>query len=135
MPEVRQLAADNGEEGVMVRRRNIYVNGIKKKYSHVVWHKNTGHWPRVPDEVIHHIDRDITNDSFDNLRLMSDSAHKSLHAQGVIPPSSLGRIATEKTRAKLRTSKMGDKNPNWKGDDASPHAKYQRIWRAERRGA
>ena len=113
-------------------RRVISVNGEAKLCSHIVWHAATGHWPVFP-EVIHHIDEDSTNDSFINLRLMSDSEHKRLHAQGVIPPSSLGRIPSEETKAKLSVSKMGDKNPNWQGDDASPTAKYQRKRRAQRR--
>jgi len=127
---------------MMVHRRNVYINGIKKKYSHVVWHKNTGHWPVVPDEVVHHIDGDITNDSFDNLRLMSDSAHKSLHAH-TQENSVCGRTGadhvffgmprTKESKAKMSATMMGDKNPNWRGDDASPHAKYQRAWRAKRR--
>ena len=116
-------------------RRRIDIDGETRLFSHYVWYQNTGHWPIFPDEVVHHIDGDRTNDSFDNLRLMSDSEHKSLHAQDVIPPSPLGRIHTEETRAKIRASKIGEKNPNWQGDGASPTAKYQRKRRAQRRAA
>jgi len=128
----------------MVRRRNIYINGIKKKYSHVVWYENTGHWPIVPDEVIHHIDGDITNDSFDNLQLMPDSEHKSLHARTQENSvcgrtgknhSMYGTTKSEETKAKMSAAVMGENNPNWKGDAVSDHGKYQRIWRAKRRAA
>ena len=113
-------------------RRVIAVNGEAKLCSHIVWHAATGHWPVSP-EVIHHIDGDSTNDSFINLRLMSDSEHKRLHAQGVIPPSPLGRIHTEESKVKMSVSKIGDKNPNWQGDDASPRVKRRRELRAQRR--
>ncbi len=28
--------------------------------------------------------------------------------------------------------RRGEKSHNWKGDDASPHAKYMRAWRAKK---
>lgn len=125
-------------------RRNVYINGVKKKYSHVVWHKNTGHWPIVPDEVVHHIDGDKSNDEFSNLQLMPDSEHKSLHAR--IQENSVcgrtgedhvffGKLRSEETKAKMSAAMAGENNPNWQGDAASDHAKYQRIWRAKRRAA
>ena len=148
-------------------RRRITTNGEVKRYSHIVWHARTGHWPEWP-EVIHHIDNDTTNDDFSNLQLMSDSEHKSLHNRGENNPMYdkpvseetrakisaawtperraklsaanmgenhpfFGKTHTEATKAKISAANMGENNPSWKGDAASDHAKYCRIWRLKRR--
>jgi len=34
-----------------------------------------------PDEVVHHMDHDRSNNSLSNLQLMTDSEHKTLHAR------------------------------------------------------
>ena len=118
-------------------RRTITINGERKKYSYYVWHAHTGHWPMSPDEVIHHIDGDTLNDDFSNLRLMSDSEHKSLHMSGGIRTGDnnpfFGRTHSEESKAKMSAAKMGDKNPSWRGDDAAPQSKYARIWRENKR--
>lgn len=123
-------------------RRTITVNGGRKKYSHYVWYQNTGHWPIPPDEVIHHIDGNPTNNSFDNLQLMSDFEHKSLHNRGESHPMygkrgkespNFGKILSEEHKAKISASRMGKNNPNWKGDNATPHSKYMRIWRKRKK--
>lgn len=105
---------------MMAYRRHIRINGIKKKYSHFVWHENTSHWP-VDNEVIHHIDGDSANDSFSNLQLMSISEHHSLHKH------------SKENKAKISIAQMGEKNHRWLGDAASPKTKYMRAWRAKRR--
>lgn len=114
---------------MLKNRRMIRINGKTKRYSHVVWHAHTGHWPVVPDEVVHHIDGDPTNDSFNNLQLMSDFEHRSLHTSGKnhylygkslseetkakISASKMGTICTEETKAKMSKTKMGSNNPNF----------------------
>lgn len=105
-------------------RRTIQIDGVTRPYSHYVWHENTGYWT-VRGEVIHHIDGDHQNDDFSNLQLMSDFEHRSLHH--------LGKHLSEETRAKMSEAMSGEKNPGWKGDDASPGAKRWRGWKAKRR--
>ena len=134
-----------------VTRRSMRLNGGRKKYSHYVWHAHTGHWPEWPNEVLHHIDGDPTNDAFDNLRLMSNSEHMTLHNSGENHPL-FGKPRSEETkakisaatteqwkdpefRAKVSAAMTGENNPNWKGDDATPGAKYYRVLRARRRAA
>lgn len=140
--------------------RRIMLNGKTKRQSHIVWYAHTGHWPIVPDEVVHHIDGDPSNDSFENLQLMSDFEHRSLHASGEnhymygktlseehkakISASRMGKYTgrnnpnfgkprTEEVKAKISASTRGDKNYNWQGDRATPAAKYMRIYRARKR--
>jgi len=116
------------------RKRGRRINGKLKLYSHCVWFDNTGHWP-VKGEVIHHIDDDITNDSFSNLQLMTDSEHKTLHRKGV--------SLSEKHRANLSAAwtperkaehsafmlgrYIGENSPSWKGDNAKLDSKRRRI--------
>ena len=143
-----------------VTRRSMRLNGGRKKYSHYVWHAHTGHWPEWPNEVVHHIDGDPTNDAFGNLRLMSNSEHMILHNSGE-NNSNWGKPRSEETKAKIsaahtgRTrskescakikaawtperrarasvSMMGEKNPNWRGDDATAHTKHYRDYRVQR---
>lgn len=101
-------------------RRKISINGKIKLYSHYVWYAHTGHWPIFPDEVVHHIDGDTTNDVFGNLQLMSKAAHHSLHNNG---------------KNNSMYGKIGVKNPGWLGDAATPHSKNTRISRARKRAA
>lgn len=60
--------------------RTVRVNGKRKKYSHYIWHQHTEYWPDYANkrEVIHHLDGNSLNDSFDNLQLMSITEHRSL---------------------------------------------------------
>lgn len=80
-------------------RRYGTVNGERKRYSHIIWHAHTGHWPKYPDEIIHHIDGDSLNDSFENLQIMSHAEHTSLHQTG--------RINSEEANAQMSASKKG----------------------------
>ncbi len=96
----------------MKDRLSIQINGKKELRSHRVWYAETGYWPKWPDEVLHHIDGDTLNDTFANLQLMSNSEHTALHKSG----------------------NFGDKNGRWLGEDATPHSKQCRIYRAIRRG-
>lgn len=57
---------------------------VVKPYSHYVWFQNTGHWPdfKNKQEIVHHIDGDISNDDFSNLRLMTKAEHSTFHNIG-----------------------------------------------------
>lgn len=121
-------------------RRHIHINGKQKLYSHYVWHAHTGHWPIFPDEVVHHIDGDTTNDEFSNLQLMSDSEHKSLHNSGENHYNCsgenhpfFGKTHTEESIVKMIKAKLGEGNPNWQGDAASNSAKRNRKYRQRKR--
>lgn len=70
-------------------------------------------------EIVHHIDGNKLNDSLENLTVMSLSDHITLHNK-----------QRDWTRLKQR---VNEKNPNWKGENASDHAKYCREWRRKRR--
>lgn len=94
------------------------MNGKRKPRSHYVWYAHTGHWPEWPNEVVHHIDGDPTNDEFSNLQLMSAFEHKSLHTRGENNPM---------------YGKTGESHYRWQGDDATPKAKRNRIWVAHNR--
>ena len=62
----------------------IIINGVPKYKSHHAWFLNTGYWPdfKTKQEVIHHIDGNQENDSFENLQLMTSGEHTSLHKSG-----------------------------------------------------
>ena len=61
---------------------------------------------RIPKGyVLHHIDRDKTNNSLDNLKLMTRANHMSLHHQG--------RPHSEETRRKIGEAKKGKKIKNY----------------------
>ena len=63
-----------GKQGrMMYSGKRIYI-------SHYVWFKNTGNFPKK-GEVIHHKDFNQSNNSFDNLELMTSSKHIKLHTQ------------------------------------------------------
>lgn len=64
--------------------RVLKIDGVQKQYSHYVWWQNTGYWPdwETKREVIHHINLIPLDDRFENLQLMTDSEHKSLHNRG-----------------------------------------------------
>lgn len=51
--------------------------------AHCVYWENTGCIIK-DDEVIHHIDENMTNDSFENLQLMKRNEHSALHCKGAL---------------------------------------------------
>lgn len=57
--------------------KRVTINGISKLRSHRVWHEHTDQWPDYVNkrEIIHHIDGDPLNNSFDNLLLMTNIEH------------------------------------------------------------
>ncbi|MFW9872044.1 MAG: HNH endonuclease [Candidatus Thorarchaeota archaeon] len=61
------------QERMMYEGKRIYV-------SHYVWFQNTGSFPKK-GEVIHHKDFNQSNNSFDNLQLMSRKEHIKLHTE------------------------------------------------------
>ena len=73
------------------------------------------------DEVVHHVNGNVSDDRLENLEVMTNSEHSALHNP------------TEVAQAEQRHLRFGSQalhnNPNWKGDKASKHAKYMRAWR------
>ena len=100
------------------KQRNVLTVG-SKKYR---WKRINGKCVRVSrlmmeqhlgrslkdNEDVHHINGDSLDDRIENLQLMTHSEHSSL-------------------------TNTGDSHPQWKGDDASDHAKYMREYNKERR--
>lgn len=84
----------------------IRVNGVVKRESHYIWFLNTGYWPDFENkqEIIHHLDGNLRNNSFENLQLMTKSEQDSFYRSG-------------------KNSLM------WHGDSASAAAKYVRHWK------
>ena len=89
----------------------------RKKVSHIVWHAATGDWIELP-EVLHHIDGNSFNNELSNLQLMSRSEHNAFHMRG---------------KKHHQYGKTGKDSQAWKGEDASPHAKYMRWWTPKQR--
>lgn len=84
------------------RARRCYVNR-----SHLVWEESNGRYVQ-PGEVIHHIDGSRDNDIIENLQIMTQGEHSSLHHRG-------------------RTDMAGKNNPNYKhGKRVGIHAKYKK---------
>ena len=107
-------------------RMMIWIDGEHKRKSHYIYFLNTGHWPDwSKDEMIHHIDGDKLNDSFKNLRLMTNSGHSELHNQGENNPNS-GNKWTDEQKRMLAEGRMGEDNGRWLGDNAGIQAKYIR---------
>lgn len=113
------------------RNPRLQIDGVRKDVSHRVWYENTGHWP-VGEEVIHHRDSNPLNNKFENLQLMSNAEHTSLHQSGE-SNHFFGKTHNKESRDKISVALMGERNYRWQGDAASDHAKYGRVWRARRR--
>ena len=59
------------------------------------------------DEYIHHIDEDSSNDTLENLQVMSPSEHMHLHMLG--KTYYLGKHHSEETKEKISKANMGHK--------------------------
>jgi len=123
--------------GTRPRRVEIYHNGRWIARARLVVESRIGHSLESCEEV-HHVNGDTLDDYFDNLKILSKSEHARLHhkerdwsfLKGIpVAPFS------DEHKKKLSEAKIGSKNPAWKGEDASKHAKYMREWSRRRREA
>jgi len=61
--------------------------------------------PLTKDEHVHHIDRDTLNDSIENLKVVSQSEHMSIHSVG--NTNMLGKHHSEETKKKISEAQTG----------------------------
>ncbi len=102
-----------------MKRNELLIEGKWVERSRVVLEQKLGRKLRK-DEVTHHINEDTTDDRPENLQPMTNSEHVSYHAK--------------KENAYLRFGSQDmENNPAWKGDEASEHAKYMRVWERNRK--
>ena len=81
--------------------------GNNKKFLHIlVWERKNGKKPN--NFVIHHRDFNKKNNRINNLMLLSDHEHRSLHTSGEQNPQ-YGK--PNPIRSKLNKQQIGDKNP------------------------
>ena len=55
--------------------RQVSIEGRSYQEHCVIWLYMTGHWPSYPEENIDHIDRDKSNNIWNNLRIVSHSVN------------------------------------------------------------
>ena len=97
------------------KRMELLIDGKWVARSRVVLEQKLGRKLREK-EVAHHINGNPRDDRPENLHGMMNSEHSSYHAK--------------KENAYLRFGVQPlEKHPRWKGEEASDHAKYMRIWR------
>lgn len=78
--------------------------------SHDVWNYYHPNDPILSHEVIHHRNRNPSDDRIENLQKMDDGEHKSFHNKG--------SYHTEVAKQKMRDNHAdvsGENNPAWKG--------------------
>ena len=105
-------------------RKNIYPEGTVRntsgrpriKVGHKwimhhkwVWEQANGPAPKGWD--IHHKDFDCTNNSLDNLQLLTQREHRQLHAARWVHPT--GWKASEETKRKMSETRRGKKIKPW----------------------
>ena len=96
------------------KRKELLIDGKWVERARVVLEQKIGR-KLTKDEIAHHINEDTTDDRPENLQVMKNSVHVSYHAR--------------KEEAHLRFGPQDlENNPTWKGDEASNHAKYMRVW-------
>lgn len=106
--------------------------------SHRAWFENTGYWPKK-GEVVHHINRDHSDNRFENLWLCkSQSEHKAIHNMENGHPMS-GRTHSEEWRRSHSELMKGNKHlegyfPNEETRKKIGEAS-KRNWTEERRKA
>ncbi len=120
------------------RRREFFLNLWKKPYICYYCKKeitNTTGGITKDYLVIHSIDGNHGNWETSNKTPIHAGCHTKLHhigrkhtlqARMNIGRSRKGMKFTEEHKRKLALSKLGSKNPNWKGDDASEKQKQKR---------
>ena len=96
-------------------RYEVFIDGKWILRSRVVMEKHLGS-PLSSDEVVHHINGDKLDDRIENLQVMSNSEHSTMH--NIMRQSHL-----------RFPSQVLENNSQWKGDAASPKAKYMRGYR------
>jgi hypothetical protein len=84
---------EGGRTYVMARGRN----GTGMLYSRVLMWNEIGRQPR-PDEIVHHINEDPTDDRIENLQIVTRAEHIKLHHATITP---LSRKASRKLRKRV----------------------------------
>ena len=108
------------------RRREVLVDKKWKEKSRIIMEEYLGR-PLRQDEEVHHINNIPSDDRLENLKLMTPSEHIRHHAiESNYASNLVGKWGN-------RQPKPLEKNPNWKGDNASADAKYRRIWRRRKK--
>lgn len=107
------------ERATSQNRVELWINSNWVERSRIVMEQKLGR-KLGKNQVVHHINEDTMDDRPENLQVMTNSEHSSYHAK--------------KENAYLRFGSQGmENNPAWKGDEASDHAKYMRIWERKRK--
>ena len=96
-------------------RCEVFIDGKWILRSRVIMQRHLGR-ALSSDEIVHHINDDKLDDRIENLQVMSNSEHSTMH--NIMRQSHL-----------QFPSQVLEKNSQWKGDDASSQAKYMRGYR------
>jgi hypothetical protein len=95
----------------------------------------------LKDEIVHHIDGDISNDSLDNLRVMFKSEHCAMHASKQDHSHMLGNTYhlnkphSEETKRQMSLSRLGKpKSEETKHRISKAKTEYWKKWRLEHYG-
>lgn len=91
----------------------VRINGKDYQMHRLVWNVFNG---EIPDGyVVHHLDENKQNNKIENLSLMSNFEHNSMHKIG--NKNTFGFRHTEESKQKMSENRKGKclNNDNWKG--------------------
>lgn len=131
----------------MTRYKRIRVNGKTVELHRYIMEQHLGR-KLIVNEVVHHINGDILDNRIENLQLMTDNEHKSLHSKRfrhsdetkklmskvmIGNTNCLGYRHTEEMKRIISERQVGSKHPRWIEGEVSSHILAQRKYRAKQR--
>ena len=99
----------NGKKYCLNQNRWISTINPRTLLSHDVWnyYNPNDKIEECDGNIIHHKDKNKSNDNIENLQKMTIGEHNSLHHTGI--------KHSEDAKEKMSKTKIGEKNYNWKG--------------------
>lgn len=114
-------------------RHRIIVDGKKMLYSRYTMEQHLGR-KLLPDELVHHINEDVTDDRIENLQIMTPKEHSRLHNTGKDNPMWSGgrKVSYRRYRQKHRKERA-EYMRKYQQEHKKEKAEYMRKYRQKRR--